>query len=284
MLSYRHGFHAGNYADVLKHAILLQVIDLMQKKDKPFVYIDTHSGAGGYSLMDEFAQKTGEYKDGIARLWDKTDLPESLKHYVEAVRHFNEGNENTTEDLTWYPGSPAFVDMHLRENDRMVLHELHGTDFDLLNEYFEDARQVQVSKWDGLSGLLASVPPLERRGVVLIDPSFEIKTDYEAVADAIIKAHRKFATGVYMLWYPVVNRAQTEAMLGKLKDSGIRRQLRIEQGIKPDSDEFGMTAAGLWVINPPWQLDTIATEMLDYLQPVLNVDGGYVKVEWEVGE
>ncbi|MBT1445121.1 23S rRNA (adenine(2030)-N(6))-methyltransferase RlmJ [Shewanella sp. JM162201] len=284
MLSYRHGFHAGNYADVLKHAILLQVLELMQKKDKPFVYIDTHSGAGGYSLSDEFAQKTGEYRDGIGKLWTKTDLPESLKHYVGAVRHFNEGNGNDTDELLWYPGSPAFVDMHLRNDDRMVLHELHGTDFELLSEYFEGAKQVQVTKWDGLSGLIAAVPPLERRGVVLIDPSFEIKTDYEAVADAIIKAYRKFATGVYLLWYPVVNRAQTEAMLGKLKDSGIRRQLRIEQAIKPDSDEFGMTAAGLWVINPPWQLDTLATEMLDYLQQHLNVEGGSVRVEWEVGE
>ncbi|QSX39204.1 23S rRNA (adenine(2030)-N(6))-methyltransferase RlmJ [Shewanella sedimentimangrovi] len=284
MLSYRHGFHAGNYADVLKHAILLQTIELMQKKDKPFVYIDTHAGAGGYCLDDEFAQKTAEFKDGIGRLWGRQDLPASLVHYLECVAHFNEGNGGAAEALVWYPGSPALVDMQLRDKDRMVLHELHGTDHQLLAEYFDADRQTKVVRGDGLKGLLAAVPPLERRGLVLIDPSYEIKSDYRDVAEAIIKAQRKFATGVYLLWYPVVNRAQTESMLSLLKESGIRRQLRIEQAIKPDSDEFGMTAAGLWVINPPWQLDEIATEMLQSLSALLGQPGGQVTVKWEVGE
>lgn len=285
MLSYRHGFHAGNYADVLKHSILLQALSLLQKKDKPLVYIDTHAGAGGYALEDDFAQKTGEYLEGIGKLWQETSVPQAMTAYLEAVRHFNEGNEEqATDELAWYPGSPAIVDMHLREQDRMLLHELHNTDVELLQEYFEGARQVKRVHGDGLQGLLAAVPPLERRALVLVDPSYELKSDYQDVADTLIKAHRKFATGVYLLWYPVVNRAQTEAMLTKLKDSGIRRQLRIEQSIKPDSDEFGMTAAGLWVINPPWQLDTQAEELLAWLHPRLNQGGGSVTVTWEVGE
>ncbi|QYJ84501.1 23S rRNA (adenine(2030)-N(6))-methyltransferase RlmJ [Shewanella aegiceratis] len=279
MLSYRHGYHAGNYADVLKHSILLQTLKLMHKKNKPMVYIDTHAGAGGYALSDEFAQKTGEYLEGVAKLWDKQDLPEALSQYVSDIKHFNGSDE-----LELYPGSPAFVDMNLRDNDRMMLHELHGTDHQLLEEQLGGDKQIKVIKGDGLKGLLAAVPPLERRGVILIDPSYEMKSDYQEVAKAVIKAHKKFATGVFMIWYPVVQREQTEAMFELLKQSGIKRQLRIEQAIKPDSEEFGMTAAGLWVINPPWQLDEIAETTLAYLDPLLNQGGGHVQVTWEVGE
>ncbi|MGL4614765.1 MAG: 23S rRNA (adenine(2030)-N(6))-methyltransferase RlmJ [Shewanella sp.] len=281
MLSYRHGYHAGNYADVLKHTLLLQTLQLMHKKDKPLVYIDTHAGAGGYALTDEFAQKTGEYLEGVAKLWDKPDLPKSLQDYVEAVRHFNEDNPQALE---FYPGSPAIVDVELGPKDRMVLHELHSSDHLLLEDYFRGDKQVKVIKGDGLKGLIAAVPPLERRALVLVDPSYEIKTDYQDVAETLIKAHKRFATGVFMLWYPVVNRAQTEGMLSRLANSGIKRQLRIEQAISPDSTEFGMTAAGLWVINPPWQLDDIALELTDYLAKALGQAGGSVTVKWEVGE
>ncbi|MBQ4890302.1 23S rRNA (adenine(2030)-N(6))-methyltransferase RlmJ [Shewanella sp. MMG014] len=280
MLSYRHGYHAGNYADVLKHTMLLQVLKLMHKKHKPMAYIDSHAGAGGYALTDEFSKKTGEYLDGVAKLWGKDDLPEPLQQYVDDVKHFNQGEE----ELAFYPGSPAFVDMNMREKDRMVLHELHGTDFASLDEQFSNDRHIRVVKGDGLKGLIAAVPPLERRGVALIDPSYEIKTDYQDVANAIIKAHKRFATGVYMLWYPVVDRAQTEAMLKILADSGIKNQLRIEQSITPDSDAFGMTAAGLWIINPPWQLDIAAKETLDYLERCLGQSGGKTVVKLEVPE
>jgi len=280
MLSYRHGYHAGNYADVLKHSMLLQVLKSMQKKDKPYVYIDTHAGAGAYSLNDEFAQKTGEYLDGVAKLWEANNLPTALADYVEAVKIFN----GEFDQLTVYPGSPSFVDAELRPKDRMVLHELHGTDHQLLEEYFDQDKQVRVIKGDGLQGLMAAVPPPERRGVILIDPSYEIKSDYIDVAQTIIKAHKRFATGVFMLWYPVVKREQTEAMLNLLKNSGIKKQLRIEQAISADSDEFGMTAAGLWIINPPWQTDELAKAALDYLAPILGHADGSVTVKWEVGE
>ncbi len=280
MLSYRHGFHAGNYADVLKHSMLLQVLKLMHKKNKPMVYIDTHAGAGGYALEDEFAQKTGEYLEGVAKLWDQDELPAALQDYIADVKHFNQGDKQ----LAFYPGSPAFVDMNMRDKDRMVLHELHGTDHQLLAEQFKGDKQIKVIKGDGYQGLIAAVPPLERRGVILVDPSYEIKSDYQEAAATLIKAHKKFATGVYMLWYPVVDRQMTEAMLEQLKQSGIRRQLRVEQAIAPDSNEYGMTAAGLWIINPPWQLDDIAEETLDCLHELLNQQGGNVTVKWEVGE
>lgn len=280
MLSYRHGFHAGNYADVLKHTMLLQAIKSLQKKNKPYVYIDTHAGAGGYSLQDEFAQKTGEYLEGVSKIWGQNDLPEPLVDYMEAVTAFN----TESDDLDYYPGSPAFVDMTLREKDRMVLHELHGTDYPTLAQGFAGDRQVKVLNKDGLAGLIAAVPPIERRGLILIDPSYEIKSDYLDVADTVIDAYKRFATGIYMIWYPVVDRERTEAMFDRLKASGIRRQLRIEQAIRPDTNEKGMTAAGLWVINPPWQLDEQAKVTLDYLDSRLNQGGGFTRVEWEVGE
>ncbi|WP_394202681.1 23S rRNA (adenine(2030)-N(6))-methyltransferase RlmJ [Shewanella waksmanii] len=280
MLSYRHGYHAGNYADVLKHSMLLQTLQLLHKKNKPLAYIDTHAGAGGYALSDAFAQKTGEYLEGVAKLWQRSDLPPALQQYVDDIKHFNQDSN----DLDLYPGSPAFVDMNLRDKDRMVLHELHSSDHLTLAEQFAGDRQIKVLKTDGLKGLIAAVPPIERRGVILIDPSYEIKSDYLEVAKTVIKAHKRFATGIYMIWYPVVDRAQTEAMFDLLKQSGIKKQLRIEQAIRADSPEYGMTAAGLWVINPPWQLDEIATETLNYLHPILNKGDGHIRVEWEVGE
>ncbi|MCF1427080.1 MAG: 23S rRNA (adenine(2030)-N(6))-methyltransferase RlmJ [Shewanella sp.] len=280
MLSYRHGYHAGNYADVLKHTMLLQAIKLLQKKSKPYVYIDTHAGAGGYSLQDDFAQKTGEYLEGVAKIWQQTDLPKPLLEYVEAVNAFNTGSD----ELDYYPGSPGFVDMTLREKDRMVLHELHSTDYQTLTQVFAGGRQVKVLHKDGLAGLIAAVPPMERRGLILIDPSYEIKSDYLDVADGVIDACRRFATGIYMIWYPVVDRERTEAMFDRLKASGIRRQLRIEQAISADTNEKGMTAAGLWVINPPWQLDEQAKATLDYLHGKFNRGTGFTRVEWEVGE
>ncbi|MCL1125508.1 23S rRNA (adenine(2030)-N(6))-methyltransferase RlmJ [Shewanella surugensis] len=280
MLSYRHGYHAGNFADVLKHSMLLQVLTLLHKKDKPLAYIDTHAGAGGYALTDSFAQKTGEYLEGIAKLWDKSDLPAPLAQYITDVKHFNPDPDK----LAFYPGSPAFVDMNMRPKDRMVLHEIHSTDHLLLAEQFEGDKQIRVIKKDGLKGMISAVPPIERRGVILIDPSYEIKDDYIDVANAIIKAHKRFSTGVYMLWYPVVNRQQTEAMLQLLTNSGIKNQLRIEQALKADSDEFGMTAAGLWVINPPWKLEAIATETLATLAPLLGKHNGKVTVKLEVNE
>jgi 23S rRNA (adenine2030-N6)-methyltransferase len=280
MLSYRHGYHAGNYADVLKHSILLQVLKLMHKKDKPMVYIDTHAGAGGYSLSHPFSEKTGEYLDGVARLWSRSDLPQALRDYVDAIKRWGQGQE----ELRQYPGSPSFVNLHLRENDRMVLHELHGTDHELLEECFDGHRQVKVIKGNGLKGLIAAVPPLERRGVILIDPSYEIKSDYEDVVNAIVKAHKRFSHGVFLLWYPLVTRALTESMLQRLFKSGIRRQLRIEQSVQADNNEFGMTGAGLIVINPPWKLDDMATQMLSYLGPILGQSAEEHVVKWEVGE
>ncbi len=279
MLSYRHGFHAGNFADVLKHSLITLVINALKQKDKPFVYIDTHAGAGKYSFKSEFAQKTGEYQQGIARVWEAQPVPDQIKDYLAAVRA-----ENTGRQLVRYPGSPQLVRRLVRAQDRLQLSELHGADYEKLQQLFAGDKQVSVAKEDGLERLAKKLPPIQRRGLILIDPSYEVKVDYVKVVDALQIAHRHFATGIYALWYPVIERAHTEMLLQNLKATGIPKQLRIEHCIDADGAMRGMTGSGMLFINPPWQLQSQAEVLLPWLDHVLTAGQGNWKVEWMVSE
>ncbi|GAB4259249.1 MAG: 23S rRNA (adenine(2030)-N(6))-methyltransferase RlmJ [Methylomicrobium sp.] len=279
MLSYRHGFHAGNFADVLKHSLLCLAIDELKKKDKPFVYIDTHAGAGVYSLHAPYAEKTGEYRQGIGRLWTCNDLPASLAPYFEAIRAVNSGNA-----LRRYPGSPALVRAGLRPQDRMQLSELHGSDFTALQAHFQGDRQVAVAREDGLKQLAKKLPPIQKRGLIFIDPSYEVKDDYARVVDTIAGAYRRFATGVYCLWYPVIRRDATERLMSDLAATGIRKQLRIEHCIASDHEEPGMTGSGLLWINPPWTIEKQAQALLPWLHGKLEQNGGHWSMDWQVPE
>ncbi len=279
MLSYRHGFHAGNFADVLKHSLISLVIQALKQKDKPFVYIDTHAGAGKYSFKSDFAQKTGEYLDGIARIWAQAAPPDEIKDYLAAVRA-----ENTGRQLVRYPGSPQLVRRLIRAQDRLQLSELHGSDFESLHQLFAGDKQVTVLKEDGLERLSKKLPPIQRRGLILIDPSYEVKADYHRVVSAIQDAHRHFATGIYGLWYPVIERSSTERLLQNLQSTGISRQLRIEHCVAPDGSMRGMTGSGMLFINPPWQLQAQASTLLPWLNQVLTEGQGNWQVEWTVPE
>lgn len=281
MLSYRHGFHAGNAADVLKHSVLALVVSALKLKDKPFVYIDTHAGAGTYNLQSTYAEKTGEYRDGIGRLWDvkQKDAPPEIVPYLAQVHHLNPSGR-----LQNYPGSPQLVKQLLRPQDRMQLSELHSSDFILLRKFFEGEHKVQVFEEDGLDRLKAKLPPPERRGLVLIDPSYEVKSDYYSVVETLADANRRFATGVYCLWYPVIDRRATEKLLSRIAATGIRRQLRIEFCWEEDSPGLGMTGSGLLIINPPYKLDEQAKALLPWLKHELNAERGAWQVEWLVGE
>ncbi|MDH5485849.1 MAG: 23S rRNA (adenine(2030)-N(6))-methyltransferase RlmJ, partial [Gammaproteobacteria bacterium] len=180
MLSYRHAFHAGNHADVLKHSVLMQVLAYMQQKDKPFLYVDTHAGAGLYDLQGDWARKTREYETGIAQIWQDDALPEGLKHYIELIRSLNPQHK-----LVQYPGSPWLAQAVLRPQDKARLFELHSTEFDILQQNFASDKNIKLEQRDGFKGLAAVLPPPSRRAVVLIDPSYEIKTDYQAVVEAV---------------------------------------------------------------------------------------------------
>ncbi len=279
MLSYRHGFHAGNFADVLKHSLIALVIDALKQKDKPFVYIDTHAGAGKYSFKSDYSQKTAEYQEGIGRLWGNQQTPPELKDYLAGVRA-----ENTGRQLVRYPGSPQLVRRLVRSQDRLILSELHSTDFVTLQQLFAQDRQVIVAKEDGLRMLEKKLPPIQKRGLIFIDPSYEIKADYTKVVDALETAHRHFATGIYALWYPVIDRAVTERMLQRLKETGIPKQLRIEHCVATDGAMRGMTGSGMLFINPPWQLASQAEALLPWLNQTLTDGLGQWKVEWQVPE
>lgn len=261
MLSYRHAFHAGNFADVLKHSVLTLVLDYMTRKDKGFTYIDSHSGAGIYQLKDEYAQKTGEYKDGIAKLINNDDLPEALEPYIDIIKTIN--NE---QGLDLYPGSPGIAKQFTRRQDSAHLFELHPTDIQHLTEFCQRWNKSHVKQSDGYQGVLGLVPPPSRRGVVLIDPPYELKEDYHKAVSSIIHAYKKFATGTYILWYPVVKRQLVEQMKLSFSQSSVKNLLQVEFCQSEDTDEYGMTGTGLFIVNPPWQLNSQLETILPYLK------------------
>ncbi len=279
MLSYRHGFHAGNFADVLKHSLLALAINSLKQKDKPFVYIDTHAGAGKYSLKSDFAQKTGEYENGIARLWKAGVVPDEARDYLAAIRA-----ENTGKQLVRYPGSPQLARRLIRAQDRLQLSELHSSDYEALRQLYAGDKQVSVAKEDGLAMLHKKLPPIQRRGLVLLDPSYEVKAEYGKIIDTLQTAHRHFATGIYALWYPVIERAETERFLQRIRETAIPRQLRIEHCVAGDGAVRGMTGSGMLFINPPWQLEQQAEVLLPWLNRVLTDGQGHWKIEWQVPE
>ncbi|HEC8327868.1 TPA: 23S rRNA (adenine(2030)-N(6))-methyltransferase RlmJ [Providencia rettgeri] len=280
MLSYRHSFHAGNHADVLKHTVQSLIIESLKEKEKPFLYLDTHSGAGRYQLTGEHAEKTGEYLDGIARIWAQPDLPEELLPYMNIVRRLNDGGR-----LRYYPGSPLLAKFLLREHDKLVLTELHTSDYPLLRGEFLKDRRAQVSREDGYQQLKSKLPPHSRRGFALMDPPYEMKSDYEAVVKAVAEGYKRFATGTYAIWYPVVLRQQIKRMVNQLEATGIRKILQIELAVCPDSDQRGMTASGMIVINPPWKLEQQMKNVLPWLHKTLVPEGtGHTLVEWIVPE
>ncbi|OAN16916.1 rRNA methyltransferase [Photobacterium jeanii] len=279
MLSYRHSFHAGNHADVVKHIVQSLILDALKQKEKPFVYHDTHSGVGRYDLQDERSEKTGEFLEGIARIWSRDDIPAEVASYLAAIKGLNQGDE-----LRYYPGSPKVARAQIRDQDRMVLTELHPTDFPLLLQEFRGDRQVKIYKEDGFARLKASLPPKERRGVVLIDPPYELKHEYMDVVKAIKESHKRWATGTYAIWYPVVYRENIDKMIQGLEQTGIRKILQIELGVEPDTSERGMTASGMIVINPPWKLESQMQAILPWLQQAISPVTGFHKVEWIVPE
>ena len=284
MLSYQHGFHAGNEADVLKHVVLVACLEYMTQKPKPLLYVDTHAGAGGYALDSAQSQKTAEYRRGIARLWSLgDDLPEGLQSYLDVVRAFNQF-AGSQEALAFYPGSPWIAQALLREGDRLQLFELHPKEAALLQQGLVKKRGLSVFQQDGFQGLIAALPPKERRGLVLMDPPYEIKTDYEQVVSRLIQAHKRFAGGTYLLWYPVVERARIDQLEKALKNSGIRAIDLYELAIAPDTSARVMTASGMIEINPTWKLKNQMNTLLPWLCQHLAEGQGFYRIETLVEE
>lgn len=268
MLAYRHAFHAGNHADVLKHTVLVHVLEHMAKKDKGYTLIDTHAGAGGYSLLAPEARKNAEADRGIARLWDRDDLPEPIARYVELVRAFNpEGG------LGRYPGSPEIARMLLRPQDHLRLFELHPTDLQNLAVHHAGRAHTEVHGEDGFSGLALQLPPPSRRGVVLMDPAYEMKADYALVLASVREALQRFAECVVIVWIPQVTLLAAQQLpkrLGNTATAAGRAWLRARLTVQPpDRQGFGLAGSSIVVINPPWTLKPALKASLPFLAGAL---------------
>ncbi|MDX8379191.1 MAG: 23S rRNA (adenine(2030)-N(6))-methyltransferase RlmJ [Gallionella sp.] len=267
MLSYRHAFHAGNHADVLKHFIEVQLLRYLAKKEKPYWYIDTHAGAGCYQLDSAYATQNAEYESGIARLWARDDLPATLADYVAQVKHINPDGP-----LHLYPGSPLLARSLLRAQDKMRLFELHPADSALLQENFS-GRGALVQRADGFSALKALLPPPTRRALVLIDPPYEDKQDYQRVVSALNEGLKRFSSGVYAVWYPQLQRTEAQQLPEQLKKLPVKSWLNVALSVKDFSEDgFGMYGSGLFVLNPPWNLHAVLQEVMPYLLTHLRQD------------
>jgi 23S rRNA (adenine2030-N6)-methyltransferase len=278
LLSYRHSYHAGNFADVLKHIVLVEILVHLTKKTKPFDYIDTHSGAGLYNLKSEHAAKLAEYANGIDKL-NAADWPE-LSNYFAVINSFNKSNQ-----LLFYPGSPLIAGYFLRQQDKAWLYELHPNDFKLLTKNFSSNRHIKTFCSDGFKGMLSLLPPTSRRSLILIDPSYEIKADYDLIFTEVQKAYRKFATGIYAIWYPMVDRSKIDYLEKRFINSGIADIQRFELGLSADTDGRGMTSSGMIVINPPWGLlEKMSTLLPQLAKTLAGGDNNTSKCDVLVGE
>jgi 23S rRNA (adenine2030-N6)-methyltransferase len=263
-MNYRHVFHAGGFTDVVKHAALALVLEHLKQKEQPFCCIDTHAGIGRYDLWSEPAQRTGEYRAGILKAV-RDPLPE-LAPYLDVVRAMNGGGPH----VRWYPGSPGLAQALLRPQDRLVLCELHPEDARTLAAAFADDARVQVQETDGYIGLKALLPPKERRGCVLIDPPFEVTDEFERIVRGLGHAHRRWATGIYVVWYPIKHRGPVKAFHDALAATGVRRILAAELLLRADTDPDQLNGSGLVIVNPPWRL----ADSLARLLPALLADFG----------
>jgi 23S rRNA (adenine2030-N6)-methyltransferase len=281
MLSYRHGFHAGNFADVHKHVALTLLVQSLLRKQTPFCYLETHAGAALYDLDSEFAQKRREYENGIGMLRERDDCHPAVAAYLEAVRAANAPDG----ELRRYPGSPWIVHRMLRDDDRMVLAELHTTEVPLLRQVFAGDRRVAVHHQDGYQALKAFLPPRERRGLVLIDPAYERADEYERALAGLKTAQGRWQTGIVALWYPLQTRGRVDRLLRALQSSGIRSILLAELHIRPLDRPDQLNGSGLVIVNPPWQLDEQLRDVQAWLVDALAAAGrGRSRVDWLVPE
>ena len=265
MLSYRHAFHAGNHADVLKHVVTIQLLQYLNQKDAPYMYIDTHAGAGVYALEGAYAAKNAEYETGISPLWGRKDLPAPLAEYLQLVKEMNPSGK-----LRYYPGSPYCAEKIMRDQDRLRLFEMHPSETKILEENFRKleahaaaqgqrssvrGKRVIVQRGNGFVGLKALLPPPSRRGLILIDPYYEDKSDYRSVKDTLEDALKRFATGTYAVWYPVLQRMESRQLPDKLKRLTANGWLNVTLSIStPSPHGFGLHSSGMFVLHPPLTL------------------------------
>ncbi len=280
MLAYRHLFHAGNFADCFKHALLVQLILALARKETPFFYLDTHAGIGRYDLGHEWARKLAEWKEGIGRLWKASPLPEAVASYLACVRA-----ENPDGNLRFYPGSPWIARRLMRPQDRLVATELNKADCAKLQALFEGARNTAVECMDGYQALRAYLPPKERRGLVLVDSSFDRAGEYGRIAQALRFAHGRWRTGILAFWYPLMAPEEVRAFERRVAESGVAKILKLTLAVHPAGWSASLRGCGMLIVNPPWNFEGLASTLLPWLWERLTVNGaGGWEVEWLVPE
>jgi len=283
-MNYRHAFHAGNFGDVLKHVVLMMLVEHLKKKPAPFLYLDTHAGGGTYDLSEAESQRSGEYKGGIGRLLEipEAALSPEVASYVRLVRESAGAGKSA---ITAYPGSPLIVSRMRRPKDRLVLAETHAKESQSLRNLFGRARLVSIEAGDGYATLKAQVPPRENRGLVLIDPPFESDQEFDKILAALELACDRWPTGMYCIWYPLTERAAPMRFRRGLERAGIRKVLAATLSVLPEDAAVGMRGAGVVIVNPPWLLDERLAELLPDLHRLLVPEGsGGTTVEWWVPE
>ena len=315
-MNYRHAFHAGNFADVFKHAALALIVEYLKRKTAPFALMDTHAGLGRYDLAAAEAERTGEWRDGIGRVLASPARLPGLASLFKAIAAVNGGKKPTRDNPPrWYPGSPRIARTLMRKCDRLWCAELHPEDARALAREFRGDAQALVRRMDGYEALRAWLPPREKRGVVLIDPPFEQRDEFKLLLKGLGDGHRRFATGTFVLWYPIKDPRPVAAFHRALADSGIRKILVAElsslraggEAIQPGSprrfaprddgkprppdDPARLNGCGLIVVNPPWRLDRDLAELVAGLRAILGESDGSADrkekarvVRWLVGE
>ncbi len=283
-MNYRHAFHAGNFADVFKHAILTGLIESLKAKQTPFRYFDTHAGAGRYDLRGEQARKTREHEAGVQRLLDAVRLPSMLHIYLNLVRALNAGNK--VRDIAIYPGSPLLASLLMRDNDRVTLCEVQPDEAAQLKKLFAGDARIGVHERDGYTALDALLPPPERRGLVLIDPPFEAQEgEFDTIEHALVKALARWPTGMYAIWYPIKLRQQNAPFLRSFARRKIPKVLCAELLLHPDNSALRLNGCGMVIVNPPWKFDHQLEELLPALREHLAQGRfGEQRVEWLTGE
>lgn len=271
-MNYRHAYHAGNFADVLKHVVLIALIQSMQRKDKPFCYLDTHAGMGYYDLQSMQTQKTKEYLGGIEKIISAANPPPLVKTYLDCVHDLNNELSHTSySSLQYYPGSPLITNHLLRPQDRLIACELQPEQYSLLREAFAGNRQAAIHHTDGFLGLKAFLPPKEKRGLILIDPPFEDPKEFTHLATNLQHALKRFASGVFAIWYPIKDLQQVKRFYNALEDSVSESILAIDLTIYPDLPSH-LNGSGLAIINPPWQFKETIDAVLPWLWNALSIN------------